>query len=161
MAVHAQYAFPHDPRAITRPAALDNAKMSASAMFLGEPGVGAHHPLLAAAVGGGNAAFSDLTCINTTDDDTARLAPRKRARVGDVAGSPPGLIADPDLQGHRALLPPVPFAAAEDVQARLLCSGAAASTSGRPSQGVLSHLYRHGVETDALIRIETVPASKS
>nr|CAB3449903.1 unnamed protein product [Digitaria exilis] len=160
MAVHAQYGFPHDPRAITRPAALDSAMMSASAMFHGEPVNGGHPLLFPAAVGGGNAAFSDLTCINTTDDDTARLAPRKRARVGG------DVIAD--LQGQRAaLLPPVvvpmpqAFAAAGDVQgSRMRCSGAAASTSGRlapaPSQGVLlSHLYRHGVETDALIRIES------
>jgi len=56
---------------------------------------------------------------------------------------------------------PVPqaFALADDVHSRLLYSGAA-SASGRPaclapaSQGLLSHLYRHGVETDALIRIE-------
>ncbi|PUZ75873.1 hypothetical protein GQ55_1G244500 [Panicum hallii var. hallii] len=162
MAVHAQYAahaFPHDPRAITTRPALDDAMMSAS-VFLGEPG-GGHS--LAAAVGG-NTAFSGLTCIINNNGDTGCLGQsRKRARVGEVAGA--GLIAD--LQGHRALLPPVPvpvpvpqaFAPAGDVQSRLLCSGAA-STSGRPaslapaSQGLLSHLYRQGVEMDALIRIE-------
>ncbi|TKW39444.1 hypothetical protein SEVIR_1G179300v4 [Setaria viridis] len=162
MGVHAQYAayaFPHDPRAITRPA-LDNAMISAP-VFLGEPGGGGGHPLAAAA--GGNMVFSDLTCIvNNNDDSGCAGQPRKRARVGDVAGA--GLITD--LQGQRAL-PPLPvsttpqaFAAAGDVQSiRMLCSGAA-STSGRPaslapeSQGLLSHLYHHGVEMDALIRIE-------
>ncbi|OEL37730.1 hypothetical protein BAE44_0001251 [Dichanthelium oligosanthes] len=135
--------------------------MSAS-VFLGEPGGGGGHPLAAAV--GGNAAFSDLTCVVNNNDDSGCLGPRKRARVGDVAGA--GFIAD--LQGQRALLPPVPvpvplaFAPTVDVRSRLLCSGAAAaSTSGRPaslapasSQGLLSHLYRHGVEIDALIRIE-------
>jgi E3 ubiquitin-protein ligase BOI-like protein len=67
-----------------------------------------------------------------------------------------------DLQGQRALLPPVPqaLAPAVDVQSRALCSGSA-STSGRPassaapvSQGLLSHLYRHNVEIDLLLRIE-------
>lgn len=139
---------------IHRPA-LDNAT-SASA-FLGEPGGG--HPL-AAAVGGGNTVLSDLTCNNNSStDNNGCFLPRKRARVGDVAGA--GLIMD--LQGQRALLPPVPAPVpppAGDVQSRLLCS-AAASTSGRPtasvapvSQGLLSHLYRHGVEIDALVRIE-------
>ncbi|CAL4969096.1 unnamed protein product [Urochloa decumbens] len=147
MAVHAQYAFPHDPRAITTSTrqALDNA-MSASP-FLGEPG----------GCGGG-----DLTCIinnNYYSDYSGCVAPpAKRARVGgDVAGA--GLIADLQ-QGHRALLAPVPqaFAAAADVQStRMLCSGAA-STSGRAapaSRDLL--LYRHGVveEADALIRVET------
>ncbi|CAL5021729.1 unnamed protein product [Urochloa decumbens] len=150
MAVHAQYAFPHDPRAITTRPALDNA-MSAP---------------------GGNAAFSDLTCIvnNYYSESGCVAPPAKRARVvGDVAGAG-CLIADLQ-QGHRALLPPVPqaFEPAADVQGtRLLCSGAV-STSGRPpaasslapaSQGglLLSHLYRHGSvveEADALIRVET------
>ena len=131
--------------------------MSASA-FLGEHGgAGGGHPLAAAL--GGNTAFSGLTSCIDNNGDAGRPGPsRKRARAGDVAGAGP--IAD--LHGHRALLPPVPqaFAPAGDVQSsRLLCSGAA-STSGRPaslppaSQGLLSHLYRHGVETDALIRIE-------
>jgi E3 ubiquitin-protein ligase BOI-like protein len=136
--------------------------MISAPVFLGEPGGG--HPLAAAA--GGNTAFSDLTCIiNNKDDSGCAGQPRKRARVGDVAGA--GFITD--LQGQRALppLPMVPttpqaFAATGDVQSiRMLCSGAA-STSGRPatasiapaSQGIISHLYRHGVEMDALIRIE-------
>ncbi|RCV06605.1 hypothetical protein SETIT_1G176100v2 [Setaria italica] len=162
MAVHAQYAahaFPHDPRAVTRPA-LDTAT-TASAL-LGEHGCGGHQ--LAAVVRrqvpavGGDTVFSDLTCNNNNSD----IGPRKRARVGDVAGA--GLIMD--LEGHHALLPPVPvpqaFAPAGDVQSsRVLCS-AAASTSGRTpgdtapaSQGFLSHLYQHGVEIDAIVRIET------
>ncbi|CAN6238269.1 unnamed protein product [Urochloa humidicola] len=143
MAVHASYAahafFPHqDPRAsITSSPALD---YSATA-FLGEHGCAGHQ--LAA---GGDAVFSDLTCNEPT---------RKRARVGDVAGA--GLIMD--VQGHRALLPPVPVPQG-DMQSRVLCS-AAASTSGRStpaSQGqglLLPHLYRHGVEIDVLVRIQT------
>ncbi|CAL4887608.1 unnamed protein product [Urochloa decumbens] len=142
MAVHAQYAFPHDPRAITTSTrqALDNA-MSASP-FLGEPGGG----------GGG-----DLTCIINNNYSDCIAPTTKRARVGDVAGA--GLIAGLQ-QGHRALLAPVPqaLAAAADGQStRMLCSGAA-STSGRAapaSRDLL--LYRHGVveEADALIRVET------
>ena len=91
--------------------------------------------------------------------DNATSASAFLGEPGDVAGA--GLIMD--LQGQRALLPPVPAPVpppAGDVQSRLLCS-AAASTSGRPtasvapvSQGLLSHLYRHGVEIDALVRIE-------
>ncbi|CAN6251722.1 unnamed protein product [Urochloa humidicola] len=151
MAVHAQYAFPHhDPRAITSSPALDYS----ATPFLGEHGCGGHQ--LAAvvhrqvpAVGGGDAVFSDLTCNQPT---------RKRARLGEVAGGA-GLVMD--MQGQHATLPPVPapqaFAAAGDVQSsRVLCSGAA-STSGRTpaAQGLLSHIYRHGVEIDALVRIET------
>ncbi|KAG2658767.1 hypothetical protein PVAP13_1KG307900 [Panicum virgatum] len=167
MAVHAQYAahaFPHDPRAVTTRSPLDDAMMSASA-FLGDPGAGAGGHPLAAAVGG-NTAFSGLTTcmINNSNGDAGFPGPsRKRARVGDAAGAGP--IADPQGHGYRALLPPVPqaFAPAGDVQSRLICSGAA-STSGRPatlaalapaSQGLLSLLYRHAVETGALIRIES------
>ncbi|TVU29908.1 hypothetical protein EJB05_21499 [Eragrostis curvula] len=73
--------------------------------------------------------------------------------MGDVVGAG-GMIMD----GQRALLPQA-FAPAGDAQSRALCSGSA-TTSGRPacaapvSQGVLSHLYRHSVDADALIRIE-------
>ncbi|CAL4969097.1 unnamed protein product [Urochloa decumbens] len=140
MAVHARYAahaFPHhDPRAIASSLALDPATA-----FLGDHGCGGH-PL-------GDAVFSDLTCNNDN-------GPRKRARVADdVAGA--GLVMD--MQGQRSLLPPVP-APQGNMQSRVLCSGTA-STSGRPapasqSQGLLlSHLYRHGVEIDALFRVET------
>lgn len=131
---------------------MDNAT-SASA-FLGEPGGG--HPLAAAL--GGNTVLSDLTCNNNNVNGSGCFLPRKRARVGDVAGA--GLLMD--LEGQRsALLPAVPVPVSlptgnEDVQSRLLCC-AAASTSGRVapvSQGLLSHLYRHGVEIDALVRIE-------
>ncbi|EES05161.1 hypothetical protein BDA96_04G172100 [Sorghum bicolor] len=158
MAVHAQYlshAFSHDHRAICSPA-LDNAT-SASPSSLGHPGGG--HPLPAAV--GGNTVLSDLTSSN----NNGCFLPRKRARVGDVSGAGAGLIMD--LQGQRALLPPVPVPVpvlAGDVQRRLLCSAAASTTtSGRPtasvapvsqSQGLLSHLYHHGVEIDALVRIE-------
>jgi E3 ubiquitin-protein ligase BOI-like protein len=136
--------------------ALDNAT-SASPSSLGHPGGG--HPLPAAV--GGNTVLSDLTSSN----NNGCFLPRKRARVGDVSGAGAGLIMD--LQGQRALLPPVPVPVpvlAGDVQRRLLCSAAASTTtSGRPtasvapvsqSQGLLSHLYHHGVEIDALVRIE-------
>ncbi|KAL6634251.1 hypothetical protein ACP70R_026922 [Stipagrostis hirtigluma subsp. patula] len=158
MAVQARYhhahAFPHDPRAI-RPA-LDDATSDYS-VFLGEPG-GAGH-LLSAAVQavGGDTVFtdprSDLT-RNINNDSGSCFAPGKRARIGDVgAGS--------TMEGQRALLPPLPqaFKPVGDVQSRILCS-AAASTSGRPaaaapvSHGLLSHLYRHGVEVDALLRVQ-------
>jgi hypothetical protein len=105
-----------------------------------------------------NSVLSDLTRNNNSN---GCFLPRKRARVGDLAGATLHL----DMQGQRALLPlvsapvPVPLPAG-DVQNRLLCS-ASASTSEHPTasvapvlQGLLSHLYRHGVEIDALVRIE-------
>ncbi|RLM80482.1 putative BOI-related E3 ubiquitin-protein ligase 2 [Panicum miliaceum] len=151
MAVHARYpahAFPHDRRAIASSPALDTA--TGASAFLGEHGCGGHQ--LAAAVAG-NTAFSDITCNN---NDSGSPGPRKRARVGDVAGA--GLTMD--LEGQRALLPPVPLSVVPQAFRPVLCSGAA-STSGRPagpapvSLGVLSHLYSNGVEIDALVRIET------
>ncbi|OEL29653.1 hypothetical protein BAE44_0009328 [Dichanthelium oligosanthes] len=143
--------------------ALDTA--TSAPVFLGEHGWGTHQ--LAAVVqqqvpaaGGGDTVFSDLTCNNNNNRIVGCIGARKRARVGDVAGA--SLIMD--LEGQRSLLPPVTvpqaFAPAGGVQSRVLCSGAA-STSGRPagaatvSQGLLSHLYCHGVEIDALVRIET------
>jgi hypothetical protein len=98
-----------------------------------------------------NSVLSDLTRNNSSN---GCFLPRKRARVGDLAGATLNL----DMQGQRALLPlvsaPVPLPAG-DVQNRLLCS-ASASTSGHPTASVapVSHLYRHGVEIDALVRIE-------
>ncbi|XP_062219171.1 probable BOI-related E3 ubiquitin-protein ligase 2 [Phragmites australis] len=139
MAVQAQYyaahAFLHDSRAI-RPA-LDNA--TSASVFLGETRGGGGHLLASAAQAmGGNTIFSDphsdLTC-NSKNADACLI-----------------------MEGHGALLPPVPVPQVY-AQSRVLCS-AAASTSGRPvtaspvSQGLLSHLYRDGVEIDALIRIE-------
>jgi hypothetical protein len=127
--------------------ALDTA--TGASAFLGEQGCGGHQ--LAAAVAG-NTAFSDITCNN---NDSGSPGPRKRARVGDVAGA--GLTMD--LEGQRALLPPVPLSVVPQAFRPVLCSGAA-STSGRPagpapvSLGVLSHLYSNGVEIDALVRIE-------
>ncbi|CAN6238272.1 unnamed protein product [Urochloa humidicola] len=171
MAVQAQHlahAFHHhhDSLAISRPPLHD-----APAFFPGETAAG-HHLAVAAAqqqhhhhhqVRGGNTVFSDprsdLTCNNNNLHGGACFAPpRKRARAGLTT-----------MDGHRALLPvPVPppqaFAAAGDAHlhssSRVLCS-ADASTSGRStpaasqSQGVLSHLYRHGLEIDALVRIES------
>ena len=71
------------------------------------------------------------------------------------------------MEGHRALLPvPVPQPRAfapvdDDEQGRALCSVGASSSGRLPgsapptaSHGVLSHLYRHSVEIDALVRIE-------
>ncbi|RCV06616.1 hypothetical protein SEVIR_1G179600v4 [Setaria viridis] len=169
MAVQAQHlahAFRHDSLAISRPAP-DDAPPTAAFGFFGEPG--GDHPLAPAAQHhhqvGGNTVFSDprseLTCNNNSNNphDGVCFAPRKRARTGgDVVGA-----AGLTMEGHRALLPvPVPqaFAAAEDVQSRVLCS-VDASTSGRhlpgstlASHGVLSHLHRHSVEIDAFIRIE-------
>lgn len=116
--------------------------------------VGGHLPTAVC----GNAAFSDLTC--NIDGDCP--VPRKRARVEGVAGA--GFIG---MQGHGAVLPPLPaFQPAGDAQqqqqsCKALCS-AAASTSGRAagtaapsaSHGLLSLLYRHTVEVDALVRVE-------
>ncbi|TVU29905.1 hypothetical protein EJB05_21497 [Eragrostis curvula] len=147
MAVQARYpahAFPHDSRAI-RPE-LDNA----SAFLGGDQTTATAH--LAAV--GGNTAFSDLTCNNNDDGSRGCFVPRKRARVGDAVGA--GLM----MEGHGALLPvPQVFAPTVDVPSRVLFSGTA-STSGRldsatpASHGLLSLFYRHGVEIDALLRIE-------
>ncbi|CAN6272858.1 unnamed protein product [Urochloa humidicola] len=164
MAVHAQYAahaFPHhDPRyAIASSTALDSSTRTAA--FLGEHGCGGHQLAAVvqrqAAAVGCDAVLSDLT-FNNHYEDSGCLGPRKRALVGDVAGS--GLIMD--MQSQHATLPPVPepqaFAAAGDVQSnRVLCCSGTASTSGRlpASQGLVSHIYRHGVEIDALVHMET------
>jgi E3 ubiquitin-protein ligase BOI and related proteins len=115
--------------------------MTNSAMFLGEPGGG--HLLAAAAqqqqvptVGGSTAAFSDLTCRN--NNNRGCFVTR---RVGD------GLI----MEGHGGALLPQAFAPAGDAST----SGRATPTAAAPiSHGLLSHLYRHSVEADALIRIE-------
>ncbi|CAL5057975.1 unnamed protein product [Urochloa decumbens] len=164
---HLAHAFHHhDSRAIRPP--LDDAPRTVST-FLDEHGGG--HLLAAAAAQqrhqvAGATVFSDLTCNgnNNLHGDVCFAPPRKRARTGgNVAGA--GLTT---MDAHRALLPlpaPVPqaFPAAGDAQlqsSRVLCS-AGASTSGRSntpaaaSRGVLAHLYRHGVEVDALVRIQS------
>lgn len=147
MAVHAQYlshAFPYDHSTI-RPA-LDNARNAS--VFISSAVVTRSRP---------NSVLSDLTGNNNNSNGC--FLPRKRARVGDLAGATLNL----DMQGQRALLPlvsaPVPLPAG-DVQNRSLRS-ASASTSGHPtasvapvSQGLLSRLYLHGVEIDALVRFE-------
>ncbi|KAK3154222.1 hypothetical protein QOZ80_2BG0187860 [Eleusine coracana subsp. coracana] len=138
---HASFPHDHDSRAI-RPEVLENASVLL--------GAAAQQAVC------GNAAFSDLTCTNNNNTDDGFFEPRrKRARVGDVAGT--GLIME---EGHDgSLLPPLPaFTPATDVQqqsCRVLCS-VAASTSGRPSpaSGLLSLLYRHTVDIDALVRTE-------
>ncbi|KAL6634476.1 hypothetical protein ACP70R_027147 [Stipagrostis hirtigluma subsp. patula] len=157
---HRAHAFPHDARAI-RPALEGKAS---DPVFLGAPGGGAHllpaaaqQQQVTAACGG--TVFtdprSDVTW-NNNDDTGSCFAPRKRARVGDADAVSAGLV----MEGQRALLPPAPpqaFVSLVDVQSRILCSGAA-STSGRPaapaSHGLLSHLYRHSVEIDALLRVQ-------
>jgi hypothetical protein len=67
------------------------------------------------------------------------------------------------MEGHGALLPEQQqdFAPqAGGVQScRTLCSGAAAPVSS--PHGLLSLLYRHGVEIDALVRIEVRLVSSS
>ncbi|CAL4969090.1 unnamed protein product [Urochloa decumbens] len=176
MAVQAQHlahAFHHhDSRAISRSPLHD-----APTAFLGEPATGGH--LLFAAAQqqrhqvGGTTVFSDprsdLTCSsnnnNNLHDGVCFFAPpRKRARTGgEAAGA--GLTT---MDAHRALLPlpaPVPqaFPTAGDAQlqsSRVLCSAGAstsgsASTPAAASHRVLSHLYRHGVEVDALVRIQS------
>ncbi|KAG2658769.1 probable BOI-related E3 ubiquitin-protein ligase 2 isoform X2 [Panicum virgatum] len=162
MAVQAQHlahAFHHDYSRAIRPALDDDA----AALFLGEPAAG--HLLLQQV--GGTTVFSDprseLTCNNNNNNlhGGVCFAPRKRAPTGDAAGD--GLT----MEGHRALLPvPVPQPRAfapvdDDEQGRALCSVGASSSGRLPgsapptaSHGVLSHLYRHSVEIDALVRIE-------
>lgn len=130
---------------IHRPA-LDNARNAS--VFISSAVVTRSRP---------NSVLSDLTGNNNNSNGC--FLPRKRARVGDLAGATLNL----DMQGQRALLPlvsaPVPLPAG-DVQNRSLRS-ASASTSGHPtasvapvSQGLLSRLYLHGVEIDALVRFE-------
>jgi E3 ubiquitin-protein ligase BOI and related proteins len=114
--------------------------MTNSAMFLGEPGGG--HLLAAAAqqqqvpTVGGSTAFSDLTCRNNYSGCFVTR------RVGD------GLI----MEGHGGDLLPQAFALAGEgpTSGRAMPTTAAAPVS----HGLLSHLYRHSVEADALIRIE-------
>ncbi|WVZ75213.1 hypothetical protein U9M48_023294 [Paspalum notatum var. saurae] len=170
---HAQYlahAFPHDPRAITCRSSDPPFPPIYSSSPAGDGQRGhrvrvprrARRRRLAA---GNAAAFSDLT-YSHNHNDGGRVAPSKRARLGDVAGA----LFVADLEGRRALPPPPPpfpvpvppaLAPAADVRSRLLCS-AAASTSGRPAGGLLlSHLHRHGVEVDALIRIQRLRAALS
>lgn len=120
--------------------ALDNAT-SASACLVADP----------APAAGGNTALSGLTRNGSSHGRGCLGGARKRARV----------TMDLQLQGQRALLPPVPqaLASAGGVQSRALCSGSA-STSERPasavpvSQGLLPHIYRHSVEIDLLVRVE-------
>ncbi|KAF8693272.1 hypothetical protein HU200_038656 [Digitaria exilis] len=157
MAVQAQHlahAFHHASLSISRPAP-DNATTA----FISEPAGGQLPPLAAQRQQqhqvGGHTVFSDplseLTCNNL--HDSVCFEPRKRARTGGVAGGAGGMIMD----GHRAPQPvpvPAPQPLQEDARSRVLCS-VDASTSGRlASHGVLSHLHRHSVEIDALVRIE-------
>ncbi|KAF8693268.1 hypothetical protein HU200_038651 [Digitaria exilis] len=182
MAVHAQYlahAFPHDHRGVTtRFASRSHVMRSAPPIYPSslKPPRGhdvhlclrcvSHRPALDILTGApvfrgdhgcGDTVFSDP--FNNDDDDDDDLGPGMRARVGDVAGA--GLIMD--LGGQRALLPPpvpVPqaFAPAGDVHqmSRVLCSCGRTAGAAPVSQCLLllPHLYRTGVEIDALVRIE-------
>ncbi|KAL5213705.1 hypothetical protein ABZP36_002857 [Zizania latifolia] len=145
MAVQAQrlvQAFPHDFHA-----------MAGGALFLDEPLSELCAPLAVAGIG--SAVLSDvprsvLTTCNGVNGDYG-FVPRNRARV---AG---GLLEDQRV----VLAPAAPqgLFAVGDAVGRAAGSGAA-STSGRMdgaagiSQGLLSQFYHHGVEIDALVRLE-------
>ncbi|KAF0891964.1 hypothetical protein E2562_011342 [Oryza meyeriana var. granulata] len=179
----ASSSFPHDTRAI-RPALENAAAASASAFLDETAALLQQQLVAAVGGGGNNnTVFSDprseLTCSqrrrnysNFDDDCGGFFVPRKLARLGgdgdeEGVAAAAGLLSVMEAGGHRALLPPpVPVTQAfGDVQkgssSRLVGSGAA-STSGRPvcagsaavSHGLLSHLYRHSVEVDALVRFE-------
>ncbi|XP_052154057.1 BOI-related E3 ubiquitin-protein ligase 1-like [Oryza glaberrima] len=141
MAVQAQrlaQAFPYDLHAAA----------SGGALFLDEL-AGECAPPMAAVEGiGGAVVFGG-------DNGEYGFVERKRPRV--VAG----LLEDQRAVLAHAMAAPLqgilPFG---DVAGRAACAGAA-STSGRRmdgaggiSQGLLSQLYHHGVEIDALVRLE-------
>jgi E3 ubiquitin-protein ligase BOI and related proteins len=114
----------------------------------------------------GNTLFSDPRSELTSNNGSGWcFMPRKRARVGDLdAGACRGLIMDGHGGGPLLPPPPVPVAQAftaagdSDVESREHGSSGAASTTGPAlpvaSQGLVSLLHRHGVEVDALVRIE-------
>jgi E3 ubiquitin-protein ligase BOI-like protein len=141
MAVQAQrlaQAFPYDLHAAA----------SGGALFLDEL-AGECAPPMAAVEGiGGAVVFGG-------DNGEYGFVERKRPRVAA------GLLEDQRAVLAHAMAAPLqgilPFG---DVAGRAACAGAA-STSGRRmdgaggiSQGLLSQLYHHGVEIDALVRLE-------
>jgi E3 ubiquitin-protein ligase BOI and related proteins len=158
MAVQAQHllnpAFlPHDMGHAFR--ALEGATVGGGgSAFLDELGFGGCAPAPAPAPGevaavGDTQPRSELTCNGGGGDNSNVFLPRKRARVA------PGFLDDAHQQG---LVLPVPQGQvfAGDVQSREAGCGAA-STSGRAAattNGVLSLLYRQGMEIDALVRLE-------
>ncbi|KAM0846133.1 hypothetical protein ACQ4PT_055875 [Festuca glaucescens] len=110
---------------------------------------------------GNNTVLSDLPRSELTCNDNYGFVPRKRARM--ATQEPAGLA---DLARQRLVLQQQAAAMHGlllpcDAQSRAVGSGAA-STSGRMasagavlSQGLNSLLYNQGVETDALIRLES------
>jgi E3 ubiquitin-protein ligase BOI-like protein len=111
---------------------------------------------------GNNTVLSDLPRSELTCNDNYGFVPRKRARMATDESA--GLA---DLARRRMVLQQQQQAAMHglmlpcDAQSRAVGSGAA-STSGRManaaglnSQGLTSLLYNHGVEMDALIRLES------
>lgn len=165
MAVQAQHllnpAFlPHDMGHAFR--ALEGATVGGGggSAFLDELGFGGCAPAPApieVAAFGDTQPRSELTCNGGGGGDNSNVfLPRKRARVA------PGFLDDAHQQGLVLPLPvPVPVPQGQvfagDVQSREGGCGAA-STSGRAAattNGVLSLLYRQGMEIDALVRLET------
>lgn len=163
MAVQAQHllnpAFlPHDMGHAFR--ALEGATVGGGgSAFLDELGFGGCAPAPApieVAAFGDTQPRSELTCNGGGGDNSNVFLPRKRARLA------PGFLDDAHQQGLVLPLPvPVPVPQGQvfagDVQSREGGCGAA-STSGRAAattNGVLSLLYRQGMEIDALVRLET------
>ncbi|RCV33449.1 hypothetical protein SETIT_7G084400v2 [Setaria italica] len=137
--------------------ALEGAAVGAGAggVFLDELGIAGCAPAAAAGIGDavfGGAARSELTCNGGGGGEYDALQPRKRARVAT------GLLECGGQQGSLVLplaAAPQSLTFAGDVQSRAVGCGAA-STSGRAAaNGVLSQLYHHGAEIDALVRLET------
>lgn len=163
MAVQAQHllnpAFlPHDMGHAFR--ALEGATVGGGggSAFLEELGFGGCAPAPApieVAAFGDTQPRSELTCNGGGGDNSNVFLPRKRARVA------PGFLDDAHHHQQGLVLPlPVPVPQGQvfagDVQSREGGCGAA-STSGRAAattNGVLSLLYRQGMEIDALVRLE-------
>ncbi|KAM0912510.1 hypothetical protein ACQ4PT_012755 [Festuca glaucescens] len=149
MAVQARFlshAFPHDLRSM---------EAGTSSQFFGDCA-----PAVAGI--GNNTVLSDLPRSELTCNDNYGFVPRKRARM--ATEEPAGLA---ELARQRLVLQQQQPAAMHglllpcDAQSRAVGSGAA-STSGRVanaaagvSQGLTALLYNQGVETDALIRLES------
>uniref|UniRef100_A0A0E0KQ52 Uncharacterized protein n=1 Tax=Oryza punctata TaxID=4537 RepID=A0A0E0KQ52_ORYPU len=154
MAVQAQYlshaAFPHDLYGLR---ALEGAS-AAGSLILDHHGGCAP----ATATGIGHTVLSDLPRSDLTCNDNSGagygFVPRKRARL-DV-DEPAGAFMAAAAAQQRIVLQPHGLIFPGDVQSRAVGCGAA-STSGRVgnaaglSQGLLSQLYHHGVEIDALV----------
>ncbi|KAJ1270815.1 hypothetical protein BS78_06G080000 [Paspalum vaginatum] len=137
--------LPHDLSHAFR--ALEGAAGGGGSAFLDELGFGGCAPAFVDAQ-----PRSELTC-NGGDAGTGFL-PRKRARQAAA-------FADAQVvQGMAAALsapPPQGHLLAGDVQSRCgaaSTSGRAAAAAAAASAAVLSQLYHHGAEVDALVRLE-------